>query len=191
LNWLKAFLTSSVGRKHVMGLTGLFLCLFVFVHLLGNLMMYAGRDVYNAYAEQLHSSPEILLLIEIVLYTAFAVHIYLAFTLAGSNTNARAQRYAGSETKVEGRVLNVLGYTPDNTMMLTGLVGLLFLIVHVSDFKIEYSVPGLNEVDGYDKAVIIVSQLWRGVLYIIGSVFLGIHISHGLQSAFQSTGVPV
>lgn len=189
MNWLKAFLTSSVGRKYVMGLTGLFLCLFLVVHLAGNLLLYVGRDIYNEYAEKLHSSPELLIMIEVVLYLAFAIHIYLAFTLSGSNSRARDRGYALRQTKIEDRTLNVMGWTPDNTMLLTGLVGLLFIIVHVSDFKFEYGVPGLDEVDGYDKAVIIVSSLWRGVLYIIGAVVLGIHVSHGLQSAFQSIGL--
>lgn len=189
MSWLNAFLTSSVGRKFLMGITGLFLCLFLVVHLAGNLLLYVGPDAYNEYAHKLHDNPELLITAEVLLYAAFAVHIYLAVVLTISNRATRQRQYAQKQTKIEDRVVNVMGLTPDNTMFLTGFIALLFLIVHVSDFKFEYPWgEAIAEYDPFTKAGIIVSDLSRMVIYLVGSVVLGFHVSHGFQSAFQSIG---
>jgi len=189
LSWLNAFLTSSVGRKYVMGCTGLFLCFFLVVHLSGNLLLFAGDGgaMYNDYAHKLHSNEEFLILAEIGLFAAFALHIYMAFALTFTNRSARKQPYAAKETKVKGRIFNIGGFTPDNTMMVTGLIALAFLIVHVSDFKLElgWDLEGSSRAA---KANIVLSQLTRIVLYSLGSIAIGIHVSHGLGSAFQSIG---
>ena len=165
MSWLNAALQSSVGRKFLMGITGLFLCFFLVVHLAGNLLLYVGPEVYDEYAHKLHSNPEFLILAEILLYSAFLVHILLSISLAFTNTAAREQDYAVKRTKVPGRILNVLGMTPDNTMAVTGLVVFLFLIVHLGDFKFESSWGNaLDGLEPYAKAhthdKIAVSGVW-------------------------------
>jgi succinate dehydrogenase / fumarate reductase cytochrome b subunit len=191
LNWLAAALKSSVGRKFIMGLTGLFLCFFLVVHLAGNLLLYVGEETYNEYAHKLHSNPEFLLVAEILLFSALVGHIALAISLTGSNTGARSVRYAVKKTKVEGRVLNMFGWiSPDNTMMVSGLIVLLFLIVHLGDFKFEsWWGEALEGKEPYQVAQVILADVSRMVIYLVGSVVLGVHVSHGLASAFQSLGL--
>ncbi|WP_437203688.1 succinate dehydrogenase cytochrome b subunit [Planctomicrobium sp. SH664] len=188
MNWLKAFFTSSVGRKYVMAFTGLFLCFFLVVHLGGNLLLYVGEGVYNEYAKKLHASPELLIPAEILLYVSLALHIGLAIGLQVSNQAARKQGYSLAESKRGDRIV-LSGWTPDQTMLLTGMIVLVFIIVHVSDFKFEIGWrAALEESEPFAKARVIVSTASRGLIYLIGSVVLGYHVSHGLQSAFQSLG---
>ncbi|WP_437186051.1 succinate dehydrogenase cytochrome b subunit [Planctomicrobium sp. SH668] len=190
MNWLKAFFASSVGRKYVMGATGLFLCFFLVVHLAGNLMIYAGFEVYDEYAHKLHSNPEFLVLAEILLFSALAFHIAYGIWLTFSNREARTERYAFQKSKRKDRVLTETVPTSDKTMFLTGLVILMFLIMHLNDFKIQGGWETAFEgATPSDKVQIVLSHTFRGVLYLIGAVFVGIHVSHGLQSAFQSLGV--
>ena len=188
MNWLKAFLFSSIGRKYLMGATGLFLCLFLVVHLIGNLLLYAGSGIYNEYAHKLHSNPEFLVLAEIVLYAALAVHISYGICLQFVNRSARQVRYAMQQSKRQDRVLSQAVPTPDKTMFLTGLVVLLFLAVHLSDFKFEFGWDVLESAEPAVKARLILSTLTRSLIYFVGSVVLGVHVSHGLQSSFQSLG---
>jgi succinate dehydrogenase / fumarate reductase cytochrome b subunit len=189
VSWLNAALQSSVGRKFVMGLTGLFLCLFLVVHLAGNLLLYAGPEKYDEYAHKLHANEEILVIAEVLLFGAFAAHILLAISLAFTNSAAREHDYAVKRSKVPGRTMNLLGLTPDSTMVITGLLVFLFLIVHLSDFKFEWAWG--TELDGlepYAKAQYILADAGRVLIYLIGSVVLGVHVAHGFASAFQSLG---
>ncbi|MEZ5942825.1 MAG: succinate dehydrogenase cytochrome b subunit [Planctomycetaceae bacterium] len=189
MSWLTAALKSSVGRKFLMGLTGLFLCLFLVVHLAGNLMLYVGPETYDEYAHKLHSNAELLVIAEVALFAAFVVHIALAISLTQTNNAAREQEYAVKQTKVPGRTLNLLGMTPDNTMVITGLVVFLFLIVHLSDFKFEWAWGDqLDGLEPYAKAKFILADAGRVLIYVVGTIVLGVHVAHGLASAFQSIG---
>ena len=190
MNWLSAALKSSVGRKFLMGITGLFLCFFLVVHLAGNLMLFVGQETYDEYAHKLHSNAELLVIAEILLFAAFAVHILLAVSLTFTNNDARRQGYAVQRSKVPGRTFNFLGMTPDNTMVISGLIVFLFLTVHLSDFKFEWAWGSqLETLQPYEKAQVILADAGRVIVYVIGSLVLGVHVSHGFASAFQSIGL--
>lgn len=189
LSWLTGFLKSSVGRKFVMAITGLFLCFFLVVHLAGNLLLYVGPEAYENYAHKLHSNEELLMIAETLLFGAFGLHILLAFSTARDNFSGRSKGYRSVESKRDNRALP-LSFAPDYTMMITGLVGLLFLCFHVADFKFEAgweaALEGKTE---FYKVGVIVAHQSRVILYILGSVALGIHVSHGLASACQTIGL--
>lgn len=188
MNWLIAFLTSTVGRKLLIGFTGLFLCFFLVVHLTGNLLLYPGDAFYNEYAHKLHSNEEFLIVAEILLFSAFAIHILVALQISiGTNWTARKNRYAMTQTKRDDRNVNIFGLTPDTTMLVTGIIILGFLITHISDFKLEvwWDMEGLEPAD---KAKMVLTDLSRIVIYLLGAVAVGIHVSHGLYSACQTVG---
>ena len=188
MSWLTAALKSSVGKKCVMGATGLFLCFFLVVHLAGNLLLYVGAESYNRYAHALHANPTLIAVAEIFLYAAFIVHIYLAIVTNKENHDARGQGYELKQTKRTDRQVNVFGWTPDTTMFVTGAVVLAFLLVHLNDFS--WNLIGASEEgEPYDKAARLMGSMLRGVVYLVGCLFLGVHVAHGLQSAFQSLGV--
>lgn len=191
MSWVTDALRSSVGKKFVMGITGLFLCVFLVIHLAGNLLLYIGDgEVYNDYAHKLHSNPILLIALELVLFGGFLLHIYLAVVTNRENTAARGSPYAVYKTKRTDRTINVLGWTPDTAMFATGAVILGFLILHLSDFKFGDQVHGetFAQLEPFEKARELMADPLRAMVYLIGSAFVGIHVAHGFSSAFQSLG---
>lgn len=105
MSWLFKALSSSVGQKFVMGLTGLLLCTFLIVHLGGNLLMYSGDgSSYTEYAKKLHEQP-LLWVAEVGLFSLFGLHIFLAFTTIRRNRAARNQSYAVKKSKKPGGLM--------------------------------------------------------------------------------------
>jgi succinate dehydrogenase / fumarate reductase, cytochrome b subunit len=187
LNWLARALSSSVGQKFVMGLTGLFLCFFLVIHLAGNMLMYAGPGAYNHYAESLHDS-ELLIIAQVMLYTAFVLHLIVAITLTRMNSAARDRGYAMKRSKKPERMVHEK-VAPDSTMFYTGLIILAFTIYHVAEIKFEMLYGDAFEAkDPYGQAMFALEHGLTQVVYLIGSIFVGIHVSHGLASACQSVG---
>lgn len=182
-------LGSSVGRKFVMGLTGLFLCLFLVIHLGGNLLLYVGPAAYNSYAHALHDQQAFLLLSQVLLYAALALHIALAFKLTFSNIAARFTSYRTKASKRTDRTV-AAAIAPETWMLRSGAIVLLFLVVHLIDFKFEFGWGAVLEGHSpYDKAGVILRDLGRATVYVLGSIVLGVHVSHGLASSLQSLGV--
>ncbi|MFV0443352.1 MAG: succinate dehydrogenase cytochrome b subunit [Planctomycetaceae bacterium] len=187
LSWLTAALRSSVGKKFVMGGTGLFLCLFLVMHLAGNLLLFAGANVYNEYAHKLHSMGGLLVLAEVILFAAFGAHIYLAFVTSRENRIARQRSYEIKQSKKEaGNIIS--GLAAENTMFVSGAIILLYLILHLADFK--FGLTGADAVASpYDKARLLLGETWRAIAYAAASLIVGYHVSHGFASAFQSLGI--
>lgn len=181
---------SSLARKYVMALTGLFWCLFLVGHLGGNLLMYVSGDAYNAYAEGLHRQEWLVKGAEVVLLYLLILHIYLALGLSKDNRTARGpDAYREVHTKREDRLAHG-PVKPDYMMLVTGLVVLAFLILHWVDFTLHLR-PDV-QYEGRTPFQIAQSLLatWPTIVgYTIGCIFLGFHVAHGFQSAFQSLGV--
>lgn len=188
--WLIKALSSSIGQKLVMAMTGLALCGFLVAHLSGNLLMYAGAAQYNHYAHRLHSQGALLLVAEIGLLIMFLLHIWLAFKTSIDNNAARPTAYALRQTKMpEGP----LAAPASATMLVTGVIVLGFLLVHLSDFKIfdwRHNVAeGQSQPGPFGRAIIILQDPISALVYIVGSLVLGYHVLHGVESAFQTLGL--
>ena len=189
LSWVTTALRSSVGKKFVMGATGLFLCLFLVIHLAGNLLLFVGPEAYNEYALKLHSMKGPLLVSQVFLYAALASHIYLAIVTWRENRTARGGgKYAIKQTKKEG--LNAPhAIAPENTMFISGALILAYLIfLHLPDFK--FGITGAPEtMEPFARAKLLLGCLWRTIAYAAAGLIVGHHVSHGLASALQSLGV--
>jgi succinate dehydrogenase / fumarate reductase cytochrome b subunit len=185
-------LSSSVGKKFVMGFTGLLLCGFLVAHLAGNLLLYLGPDAYNKYAHTLHSEPALLKVAEIILFTLFVIHILLAFTVTQQNRSARGQAYALKRSKLEAAPHTTSWpMHPEAWMFTSGAIVLFFLIVHLLQFtwqKWPWFTTPPNE-EPFDKAIRILGDNFTSGVYVIGVIILGIHLWHGFASAFQSLGI--
>jgi len=189
-------LSTTVGQKILMALTGLSLCGFLVAHLGGNLKLYAGEQAFNDYAHALHSLGPLLAAAEVGLFATFALHIGLAFSTAASNKLARHKEYAIKETKQGIFILPNGGAS--NWMMLTGLIVLVFLVTHIMDMKLKAN-PGVDYtaamnadevIDNEFQAVkSVLSTPLNAAIYMTGLVALGIHLSHGFRSALQTLGV--
>lgn len=189
-------LSTTVGQKILMAITGLSLCGFLVAHLGGNLKLYAGETSFNDYAHTLHSLGPLLAAAEVGLFATFALHIGLAISTGAMNKIARNKEYAVKETKQGVFILPNGGAS--NWMMLTGLIVLVFLCTHILDMKLKAN-PGVDYSSAMnaDKVVenefhavkSVLSTPLNAGIYITGLVALGIHLSHGIRSALQTLGV--
>ncbi len=119
---------TSVGSKFLMSLTGLGLIAFVIVHMIGNLLVFAGRDALNSYAHMLKENGELLWLARGGLLTIFVVHVILGIRLTLANRAARPVRYQRDAT--------VQASLASRHMLLTGLVLLAFILYHLAHFTL-------------------------------------------------------
>jgi succinate dehydrogenase / fumarate reductase, cytochrome b subunit len=178
--------SSSVGTKLLIGLTGLALFVYLILHLAGNLLILAGQDTFNGYAHRLISNP-LVVPVEIGLLLIFLLHVYKAVTMWLGNRAARPVRYEKKEW-ADYKSRKSLSST---TMIYSGLVIFLFVIVHLKQFKFGalYQIGDPPIRDLYRTEVeIFTAPIWVAI-YVICVLLVGLHLRHGISSAFQSIGV--
>jgi succinate dehydrogenase / fumarate reductase cytochrome b subunit len=177
--------SSSVGTKLLIGVTGLLLFAYLLLHLAGNLLIFAGQSTFNEYSHTLISNP-LTVPVEIALLLVFLLHVYKTVRMWFSNQRARP---IGYEKKAWA------GYTSrksvgSTTMIWTGLVTLLFVGVHLAQMKYGawYSIGDPPIRDLYRTEVEVFSSPVWAMVYVICMVLIGLHLRHGISSAFQSIG---
>ena len=179
--------SSSVGTKLLIGLTGLALFAYMLLHLVGNAIVFLGPEVFNEYSHFLISNP-LIVPIEIGLLLVFLLHIYKTATMWMHNKAARPIGYQKKE---------MAGHTSrkslaSSTMIASGIILLLFVIVHVKQFKFGsfYLVQGSDAVrDLYRTEIEVFRQPLWVLFYVIGTLVVGLHLRHGVASAVQSLGL--
>ena len=192
LGWFFRLLSSSIGQKFVMAITGLLLCGFLVVHLEGNLLLFVSAEKYNAYAHFLHSQEELLIVAETGLFLLFVAHLYLAFATAFGNSTARVDQYAMKQSKLPR---GNLATNPSAWMFGSGAVILGFVILHLIDMKFQARGSAFGYVDEHDpnapyaNALVVLADPISRIVYTLGVIVLGFHLSHGVPSAFQSLGL--
>ena len=176
---------SSVGRKVVMSITGLFLILFLTFHALMNAVAVFSLDAYEAVCEFLGANWYALLGTA-VLAAGFVIHIIYAFWLTLQNRSARGNdRYA-----VTARPKSV--EWASQNMLVLGIIVLCFLVLHLYHFWVKMQLPeimGETPDSGYIALKTTFEQAWVLPVYLIGFLAIWFHITHGFWSAFQSLGV--
>jgi succinate dehydrogenase / fumarate reductase, cytochrome b subunit len=194
MNAVEAILSifdSTVGRKYIMGLSGLALVGFIIFHLAGNLTLFFGADAFNAYVLKLESLGPLIRLAELGLLAVFVFHIIFAFSVTLQNKAARKSRYAvkGNAGKPSRKTI------ASQSMIYTGLVLLVFLIAHVWMFRFatrfnpeHVTVHGSEVINLYKPVVAAFKNPWIVMGYSAVMLLLGTHVSHGFWSAFQSLG---
>lgn len=187
MNGLVRTLNSTLVRKWIVGFAGLGLVIYTIVHLAGNMAIYGDPETYNAYAEALHASP-LLIVAEIFLYGAFAAHIVLAvlFIARAKASRGRSYRMLRSKRGDGGKPLDLLSH---RLMLVTGGIALIFLVVHVWQFRVRDEEIRAGAGGLYAGVLEILSNPGWAALYIVGSLMVGWHIYRGFQSAFRSLGV--
>ncbi|PIE22496.1 MAG: succinate:quinone oxidoreductase [Planctomycetota bacterium] len=184
---------STVGRKSIVALTGLMLVLFLLGHLLGNLLLYAGQDAMNSYAERLHSLGMGLWVIRAMLLAIFVLHITLAIRLNLHAASARPVPYA---KKLDPQVSSFA----TRSMVLTGLVVLAYLVYHILHFTVGVIQPdgkalieimegGGQRADVYNMVVTGFQNPLVSISYIVAMALLALHLKHGITSFFQTLGM--
>jgi succinate dehydrogenase / fumarate reductase cytochrome b subunit len=186
---MNGFLTSSIGKKFLMSITGLFLISFLCVHLTVNLLILFGSEKFNIAANFMGTNP-VMKIIEPVLALGFILHIIYATYLTLENQKARPVKYQIVNQSESS------SWSSRNMYILGGLI-FIFLVLHIANFfwKIKFGhvseteiAGGLKVEDTYTLVASLLCQWWYAVIYIIGAIFLGLHLSHAFWAAFQTLG---
>ncbi|MBK9292827.1 MAG: succinate dehydrogenase cytochrome b subunit [Oligoflexia bacterium] len=183
---LRKALTSSVGKKFLMALTGLSLVLFLITHLMGNAILYTKNpELFNSYSKKLHEALGPLLYVaEVGLLAVIIIHIITALTLKKQNSEARPINYAETKTKGGPTRANAAS----KNMIITGIALLGFLVLHIWQMKFGSGKPEAVEANLYNVVyAVFKSPIFVGI-YMFIMILLGMHLRHGFWSAFQSLG---
>lgn len=182
------FPTSTVGRKLLMAFTGQMMVLFVIIHLLGNTTVYFSN--LNAYAAALRAMPLLLWLVRLLMAAALVIHVYFGIVLTLENRKAKSGSYAVST--------HISATFAGRNMIWTGAIIVAFLIYHLLHFTIQIISPefaALRHPDALgrpDVFMMVVRGFQQGttaLLYVFFMATLLLHLTHGIQSSFQTWGL--
>lgn len=190
------FLTSSIGKKVIMSLSGLFLIAFLCVHLALNLLLIFDNSgaLFNEGAHFMATNP-LIKIVEPILALGFIIHIIWASVLTLQNQKARPIKYARREQGQNATWAS-------RNMYILGAMLLIFLVIHLYNFWWNIKFPSLGYITLEDidlggvkveNTYALVAGLFKNsvvycLVYILGAILLGLHITHGFWSAFQSIG---
>ena len=173
----------------MMASVGLIWVFFVFAHMAGNLLLFVGEEVYNAYSHSLSQNP-VTYIVEVVLVLSLLTHVVIALTLAWKNKKARPKAYhsamKGNKTRPS---------LASRTMILQGTILLTFIIIHLIQFKFgpHYSVTYDSTQEPIRDLFRLVVELFQNPVYVLAYLFclflLGMHLKHGVFSVLQSLGL--
>ncbi len=175
--WPIKFISSSIGKKIIMAVSGLLLLLFLCTHALGNAAIFVSSHAFQTYANALHSLPVVVFLFGVGLLCVLLVHIGFGVNLFFQNRNAGGARYAVNTRVVKNSFAS-------KTMPYTGLLILLFILVHV--FGLHSAPPGM-EVSEFIKEYL--GSFFNAIFYIFSFCVLAVHLSHGFWSMLQTFGI--
>jgi succinate dehydrogenase / fumarate reductase, cytochrome b subunit len=178
--------SSSVGMKVLIAVTGLALVGFLVMHLAGNLLIFAGPDLFNQYSHALINNP-LIIPVELGLLAIFLAHIYKAGRMWLDNRRARPVGYAARQWAGHTSRKSV----GSSTMIYTGLVIVGFVVLHLRTFKFGayYQAAETGYRDLHRLVLEVFSQPLYVVFYVTSMALIGLHLRHGFSSAFQSLGV--
>ena len=180
---VRGFYASMVGKKVVMGITGLIGIGFVIFHSLGNLLVFRGPVAINSYSHFLKSTGELLWTLRIILIFAVTLHVIAAVQLTRQSRAARPVGY----TKHELQVATVAS----RTMRWGGALLLVFIVLHILHFTTGTIRPAgvFSRQDVYANVVTSFRIWWVALFYVVAMIALGLHIFHGAWSSVRSIGL--
>lgn len=183
---------STIGKKLLVALTGVVLTLFLAGHLSGNLLVFVGREAFNEYAQFLHGMLHGagVWIARVVLLAALVIHVAATVSLTRRNKAAR-QAYE-NEATIQAKKSSLI-------MIWSGLTILAFVIFHLLHFTVRVTYPAERYVDAYapgkerfDAWQMVIdgfSNPWVVIFYVVAISLLCSHLSHGVQSMFQTLGL--
>ncbi len=185
-----SYFNSTIFRKTLAGLTGLFLVLFLLGHLLGNLQLFIpgedGQKQFNEYALFMTTNPAVKIL-SVLTYSSIILHTVLTLFLVFQSSNARDVKYLQSSS-------NANSTWGSKNMAVLGTLILVFIVIHMKSFwyEMHFGVIGLDPWGNKDLHTVTVTafnELWYVVFYVLSMVVLAVHLKHGVESVFQTLGI--
>lgn len=184
-----AFYRSTIGKKIIMGVTGLIGIGFVILHMAGNLQVFIGQDKLNSYGAMLHGPlAEVTWLLRIVLIVAVVLHVLMAYQLTQRSAAARPIGYQKQASQVSTLA--------SRTMKYGGVLLLVFIVFHILHFTTETIDPagwrGMTDSQGhrdvYGNIIASFRIWWVALFYIVSMLALGLHLYHGAWSSIRTLG---
>ncbi|PWL39776.1 succinate dehydrogenase [Flagellimonas aquimarina] len=185
---MSGLIKSSIARKVVMALSGLFLVTFLVLHVTINLASVISPEFFNEASHFMGYNPLVQYLMQPILIAGVIVHFVMGFVLELQNRAARDINYSKFKGSANSSWVS-------RNMIYSGLVILAFLGLHFYDFWIHemtYKYIEMNPEDPtryYAETVEKFAPFWRTVIYVVSFVLLSLHLWHGFASSFQSMGV--
>jgi succinate dehydrogenase / fumarate reductase cytochrome b subunit len=177
MNWVISTLGSSIGKKLMMAVTGLGFVGFLTVHLIGNLTLYGGQDLFTSYVNHLHALGPLITVAELGLLGFAIIHIVIGALLFYQNLMARPVRYKVNKD-AGGRTIGSI------TQPYTGYIILVFVIFHLINFHFA---EHTNETLFRLVFTTLTSPLYM-ITYVLAMIAVALHVSHGFWSLFQTLG---
>jgi succinate dehydrogenase / fumarate reductase cytochrome b subunit len=179
---LRAFWDSTLGKKAVMGATGLLMIAWVVLHMAGNLQAFRGAVVLNGYSGLLHGPlHEALILMRVVLLGCVVLHVTASIQLARRNSLARPEPYARKAPQA--------ATAASRTIRVGGWVLLTFVVLHLLHLTTGQIHPDFVEADVYHNLVVGLARPLAAAGYLIAMVSVGLHVYHGAWSSWRSLGL--
>lgn len=192
MKWIVDFLLSSLGKKLIMSLTGLFLCLFLVVHMLGNLQLFLDDNgqSFNLYAYHMTHNP----LIKIIAYGNYffiLLHAVQGILITTYNRKSKGFAYQGKDSA------DTQAKIASKNMRNLGLLILVFIGLHMWQFWAQMKFFTVSEVTYDDQTVkdlytlvrLAFAEAWVCIFYLVSLAGLALHLLHGFWSAFQTLGL--
>jgi len=187
MSYSKKLWVTSIGRKILMAVTGVFLILFLIGHMLGNLQIFAGPEPINRYAAFLQGLGEMLWAVRLALLLALAIHVFFSIQLTLENWKARPVSYQNFGT--------IQASFASRTMIYTGALVFCFIVIHLLHYTMGILQPEHFHIldakgrhDVYAMLIYGFQNPYYSRLYIILMVALGFHLSHAIMSACETLG---
>ena len=178
---MSIFRITSIAKKFIMALSGLFLIVFLLVHLGINLLLLSdNQDLFNEASHFMATNP-LIQVMQYVLALGFLVHILSGIALTVQNSLARPDGYASNKPSANSSI-------ESRTMIISGLLVLLFLILHMRNFFYHLKFGHVPEGGDYMLVSDLFDIWYYTLIYVASFVILGFHLNHGFQSSFQSLG---
>jgi succinate dehydrogenase / fumarate reductase, cytochrome b subunit len=182
MNTVLTFWRSTIGKKVVMGVTGLIGLGFVVGHMAGNLQAFSGAEKLDAYGALLHGPlHELVLLARVVLIGAVILHVVAAYQLTMLSRTARPVDYATRKPQVSTLA--------SRTLRIGGVVLLVFIVFHILHFTIGSVHPAFVEGKIYQNLATGFAVKWVAAFYLVAMVALGMHVFHGAWSSMRTLGL--
>ena len=175
--------STTIGKKLLVAITGILVCLFLLFHLFNNLIIFTGPENFNQLVSALEKIKPLIRLMEILLVIIFFTHIYNSISLTINSKKSRSNSYKSLSNKSSSIY--------SRTMFLSGSILLIFIVTHLS--TIWFNFQTMNDHDKYyyfvTESMYGFGNIFITILYLFSMILLGFHLRHGFQSAFKTFGV--
>lgn len=184
MSWLTTFIDSTIGKKLVMALTGLFLCTFLVAHLGGNLLLLKqdGGAAFEEYSEFMANPKNLpIRILEIGIFVALLFHFVNGIRLAIQNKKARPVGYKANNASANSTFSS-------RFMLQSGSIIFIFLVLHLRTFFVPHRIYH-SDITMYESVAIAFQSPVYSLFYVIAMILMAIHLNHGFQSGFQTFGI--